>query len=270
MHLETLKRPFRRLKIHLKRLLRKPAPEHFSEIDLIHRLLTQDTGQKGVMVDVGAQFGESFLPFRLFGWRIVAFEPDPNPRKSASLQRLADSRVELLRVAVSDSEKADAVFFTSEESTGISSLSAFRDTHRPTAKVHVSTLAKELAGRADERIDFLKIDTEGYDFFVLKGFPWTKAHLRPRTILCEFEDSKTKPLGYVWTDMASYLSDLGYHVLVSEWHPIVRYGAQHRWRSLNRLPHSLADAQGWGNLVAFREESDVLKFTAMAQVYYRS
>jgi FkbM family methyltransferase len=270
MNIETLKRPLRRLKIQLKRALLKPSPERFSEIDLLHELLTKEVRGKGVMVDVGAQFGESFLPFRLYGWQIVAFEPDPNPRKHAALAKYTDRHVEVLRVAVSDAEKPDAVFFTSEESTGISSLSAFRETHRPTAKVRVSTLALELSGRIREKIDFLKIDTEGYDFFVLRGFPWKDDARRPRAILCEFEDAKSKPLGYLWTDMATYLHGLGYRVFVSEWHPIVRYGAHHRWRGINRFPCSLENPQGWGNLVAFRDDADADKFAVMTKPFSQS
>ena len=82
-------------------------------------------------------------------------------------------------------------FYVSEESTGISGLSAFRDSH--VAIGHVETVA--LRDVADiDRVDLLKIDTEGYEKFVLEGFPWER--LRPSVVVAEFEDAKTKPLGY--------------------------------------------------------------------------
>lgn len=87
------------------------------------------------MIDVGAQFGESFTPFADDGWRILAYEPDPNPAKQTALSPMLGNKVSLSRVALSDAEREDVSFFTSEESTGISSLAAFRETHRDTTKV---------------------------------------------------------------------------------------------------------------------------------------
>lgn len=71
-------------------------------------------------------------------------------------------------------------------------------------------------------------------------------------IECEFEDTKTVPLGYTFHDLSKYLVDKGYQVYVSEWHPITRYGIPHDWRALMRYPWELADPKGWGNLLAFR------------------
>src|SRR3546814_10935540 len=77
-------------------------------------------------------------------------------------------------------------------------------------------------------VDFLKVDTEGHDLFVLQGFPWER--FRPAVIECEFEDAKTVPLGYTFHDMARFLLAKGYRVLVSEWHPIIRSGVRPDWR----------------------------------------
>src|SRR3546814_15144947 len=68
------------------------------------------------------------------------------------------------------------------------------------------------------RIDFLKIDVEGFDFFVIKGIDWDG--VTPDVILWEFEDAKTLPLGYSSRDAYSYLVHKGYQVTISEWHPI--------------------------------------------------
>jgi hypothetical protein len=39
-----------------------------------------------------------------------------------------------------------------------------------------------MASKAINKIDFLKIDTEGHDFFVLQGFDWD-SHLHPDVII---------------------------------------------------------------------------------------
>ena len=91
---------------------------------------------------------------------------------------------------------------------------------------------------------------KGHDLFVLQGFPWERG--TPAVIECEFEDTKTAPLGYTFHDLSKYLVDKGYQVYVSKWHPITRYGIPHDWRALMRYPCELADPKGWGNLLAFR------------------
>ena len=67
------------------------------------------------------------------------------------------------------------------------------------------------------------------------------------------KDSKTLPLGYKFHDLAQFLVNKEYTVYVSEWHPIRQYGVRHHWRQLSRYPCELADARGWGNLLAFKE-----------------
>ena len=64
---------------------------------------------------------------------------------------------------------------------------------------------------------------------------------------------KTLPLGYKFHDLAQFLVNKEYTVYVSEWHPIRQYGVRHHWRQLSRYPCELADARGWGNLLAFKE-----------------
>ncbi len=241
----------------VRRYWRGPRAENFSEIDLLHRRFTAGGNTGRVMVDVGAQFGESFSPFRRQGWRILAFEPDPDPRKQEALKALTGSEVKIVGCALAEHASASADFFASDVSTGISALVPFHASHRAVGKVVVSTLALELARAELNRVDFLKIDTEGHDLFVLKGFPWERTELRPCAVLCEYEDAKTRPLGYTWQDLADYLVMQRYSVLVSEWKPIVRYGVRHDWIGLQRYPGARVNPEGWGNLIALSTSADV-------------
>jgi len=208
----------------------------------------------GVMIDVGAHHGLAMAPFLNLGWRIWAFEPDAANRAVLE-DRLArhprGSTVIVDRRAAAAEKREQLAFYRSEVSTGISGLSAFHDSHREVQRVDTVTLDEVMRDRGITAVDFLKIDTEGHDLFVLKGFPFNR--VRPAVIECEFEDSKTVPLGYRFDDIARFLVDLGYRVYVSEWHPILRYGIAHDWCRLARYPCSLMDANGWGNLLAFAE-----------------
>jgi FkbM family methyltransferase len=200
------------------------------------------------MIDVGAHIGSTLLPYATRGWDVYAFEPEPSIRAELE-SRVGDlPNVLVDDRAVSDRSGESVALYTSDLSTGITSLHPFDDTHRRAATVTTITLADFMDEHRIECVDFVKIDTEGHDLFVLQGFPWSRC--QPQVIVCEFEDRKTVPLGYEWGDMADYLRALGYEVFVSEWYPVVRYGGTHRWRRVARYPTSLRDRNAWGNLVA--------------------
>ncbi len=209
---------------------------------------------KGTKVDIGAHHGFSTLPFASEGWSVFAFEPDPYNR--AQLEKLINnfSSVHIDPRAVSDKVAHQVTFYKSHESNGVSGLQAFLASHQAEYYVDVTTLSDFVLEKDIENIDFLKIDTEGYDKMVLKGVPWE--NLRPRLILCEFEDKKTLPLGYSYHDLANFLTDKGYHIIVSEWKPIKRYGEKHDWRGFFHYPHELKSNKAWGNLIAARDKSD--------------
>lgn len=203
------------------------------------------------MIDVGAHRGESFEAFAEAGWQVHCFEPNP-ANHPAIADRIAETggNVQMFPYAVSDTPKQGLAFYLSDQSTGISSLHAFHETHREGLKVDAITLADHVRETGLLDVDFLKIDTEGFDFFVLQGVDWN--WLKPTVIVCEFEDRKTHELGYTYRDMAQFLLDRGYEVIVSEWHPIEAYGQVHSWNRYIRFPSDLACPEAWGNLIAMR------------------
>lgn len=200
----------------------------------------------GVMFDVGAHYGYSLARFAERGWEIHAFEPDPRNRAVLERQFGGKSNVQIIPVAASDAS-GELPLYISDESSGISSLAPFTDSHVYASTAKVIRLADYVREHNVTRIDFLKIDVEGFEQNVLQGLEWA---IKPKVIVLEFEDSKSYPLGYSWRDLAEDLVDGGYDVVVSEWYPIVRYGSTHRWRRFARYPTTLADPAAWGNLIA--------------------
>ena len=224
---------------------------HVDETAVVAHLISERKGPRHVMLDVGAHSGVSASYFHAFGWQIICFEPDPKNRERLSQRFRGKENVIIDARAVSENPVTGAPFFTSNESTGISGLSAFHDTHKKTGKVDVTTVADVIRENNLSHIDFLKIDVEGFDFSVLKGVPWER--LSPDVVECEFEDAKTVPLGHNWRDIADFLVDKGYTVYVSEWHPIIRYGIPHDWRRvLKYARETQIPADTWGNLLAFK------------------
>jgi FkbM family methyltransferase len=257
-----------------------------NETKLVQHLLKDRPG-RGLMLDVGAHRGASLQSFVRAGWRVYAFEPDicnrrelvnwlqrnlqpRNATESIKLdmdkhaagqilhfkRHLADGRIDPLVTvddrAVSNTEQEAMPFYFSYESSGISGLAAFTEKHDTFGSVAVTTLTEAINRYGIEKVDFLKIDTEGYDFMVLQGYPWDSKPA-PLAVECEFEDSKSVPLGYTYKDMADFLVERGYTVYVSEWHPIVRYGLPHEWRGFTQYPCELHNPDAWGNLIAFQQ-----------------
>lgn len=219
------------------------GPPYVDEVFMVSRLI----GSKpGVMVDVGAHQGNSLDPFLNRGWRGYAFEPDPANR---AILHTRCPRAVIDPRAVSEVDGERVALFTSDVSSGISTLSPFHHTHRPTTTVETVRLDTYIRANGIEQVDFLKIDVEGFDLAVLRTFPW-RTH-QPKAVVCEFEDSKTTLLGHSVHDIARYLQQQGYAVLVSEWDPIVEYGSQHNWKRFVQYPVDLA-SDSWGNLIAVK------------------
>jgi len=236
------------------RTIRQKLNSHKSvdENAMIFEILSTNLA-RGIMVDVGAHHGYSLLPFAEAQWQVFAFEPDPENRSKLLENTDKFVNVHVDSRAVSDEVVESASFYTSKESSGISSLVAFLPSHEVACEVCTTTLSQFIQEQNLDRIDFLKIDTEGFDLKVLQGLSWEQ--LQPAVILCEFEDSKTQKLNYTFQTLADYLVSKGYHVIVSEWRPIVKYGEQHSWRGFYTYPYQLVDEKGWGNLIATNDDA---------------
>jgi FkbM family methyltransferase len=217
------------------------GPPDLDEVLTVFRVIGETPG---TMLDVGAHHGSSLTPFLKRGWTTHALEPDPANRAILSSRcpgAMIDPR------AVSEVDGEEVQLFTSDVSTGISTLSPFHTTHTATTTVQTVRLDTYLRERGVEQVDFLKTDIEGFDLFALRTFPWGSHH--PKAVVCEFEDNKTIRLGHDVHDIAHFLEQQGYRVVVSEWEAIAEYGTRHRWRRFVRYPTDVA-GDGWGNLIA--------------------
>lgn len=217
------------------------------------------------MVDVGAHHGGTLEIYARVGWKIYAFEPDPENRKLLNIVSDRYTNVIVDDRAVTDKDSEKKQFYKSSISSGISGLSAFHTSHKPSFFIKTVTLRKYYRENNISTINFLKIDTEGYDLFVLKGHPWEL--VKPDIVLCEFEDIKTQPLGYSFGDLAKYLTRLGYNLLISEWYPIVEYGGNHHWRKFSKFPCELSDEKAWGNIIGVNNQKSFDELCKLANEY---
>ena len=233
--------------MNLSKMLRYLAWDNENKI--IRSLLPD----KGVMIDAGAHTGQSFRPF--IGWQIYAYEPDPEIASRIPLY----TGVTVIKKALSDIPSKSKPFYKTYESKGMSSLLAFRPSHKHAFDVEVITLDDEIDRLGIDQVDYLKTDVEGYDLMVLKGFPWEK--IRPSIVMSEFGNSKTELLGYTHDDLAMFMIDRDYKVIVSEWvqAPYVNGRYQHKWLGFYRYPCPKR-ILWWGNMIFFENDKLYEKF----------
>lgn len=233
-----------------RKLTRRMDKNVVHEEDYIYSFLVKELNiNNGFMVDVGAAYGEILEPFARKGWKVLAFEPDlKNGKVLDDLISSTKINVEKCPLAVSDTEGV-LPFYDSDVSAGIKGLNKFHSSHVSHREVQVTTLKKEFAKREISKVDFLKIDTEGFDLMVLKGIDYKSVDIS--VIMCEYENAKTKNLGYSVSDMARHLKENGYNVIFSEWHPLVEYGSNHKWKQFTTDETQLTE-NGWGNILAVK------------------
>lgn len=139
------------------------------------------------MVDVGANIGVTSLIAALSTERVIAFEPlaDPFDCLCATIRANNLTNVEPIRAAVGASA-GEVSFFSSSRSTAANhivtadTLSHGVDVTTPMLSLDDFTDQRELS-----RVDFLKIDVEGFEIDVLTGAAKTIEKYQP-TALVEF------------------------------------------------------------------------------------
>lgn len=240
-----------KFKILIKSILNRYSKD---EIHYVLRYFKSATGPNNIMIDVGAHYGSSLIPFANKKWTIYAFEPNQDNKKTL-LKRISKYKNIIVdpRAVSSESDKV-LPFYTSKVSSGISGLSCFHESHIKKGEVNTIRLDDFCVQNGVSKINFLKIDTEGYDLMVLKSYDWG-SFTHPEIIIAEFENKKTIPLGYTLQDIVKFLEQLDYKVVISEWFPIVEYGKSHKWKRFTFNYEEVKNELAWGNIIAVKSEN---------------
>jgi len=158
---------------------------------LRHDLIRSGLIRPGAVIfDVGANVGQTALQYRR--WfkpaRILSFEPCADTYSVLVRQTRRYPIIECFRTAVGD-RNGHAELKRFEESVLNQLIEADEnDTlrqHIDTEQVPIITLDRLAEQQGIERIDFLKIDTEGHDLAVLRGAGGLLSRGAIKTIYCE-------------------------------------------------------------------------------------
>lgn len=178
----------------------------------------QDPASIHTVFDVGANVGQSALDFaQAFPTaRIHCFEPVLETFKilarSAVGPRFHHNHLALgsapgvLQMEVND----DPAFSDMNSLTGRHPLAGANDYH--TEKVKIVTLDEHRSTMGLRRIDFLKIDTEGFDMEVLRGAARTLTEKNIGWIFVEISMSNANGFHVPLADVVAFLEPHGHHL----------------------------------------------------------
>lgn len=204
--------------------------------------------KKGMgVVDVGANIGYyTLLAARLVGeqGRVWAYEPEVRNYNELSHNIALNgfSNVEPMRVAVGDVDGV-ALLNVSRYDSGVHSLLVTRDSKGSRVAVTEKRLDTLLKG---QRVDLVKVDTEGYDYHVLRGAKKLIAQNNGISIIVEYWP-KVEYSRKLW----ALLGELGLkHIyLIDEWAKQIYKGGEAECVNY-------AKRHGYGiNLICSKEEA---------------
>ncbi len=165
--------------------------------------------------DVGANFGQTVARMRTAfpAAQIYSFEPVPATFETLLRNTARYSELECVQAALGEAEGRIPITI-SEEVSGQNTLNISAKPDAPTVEVPVSTVDIMCAKYGLDRLDVLKIDTEGYETSVLKGAKRMLESGSIRFVLaeCEFTHNPAEPHGDFF-QIASLLMPLGYRVV---------------------------------------------------------
>jgi len=166
-----------------------------------------------VIVDVGASAGSfSILP-RVTGGQVVAFEPNPDAYKALVETVRAnglENSVRTFELAVGEAS-GEAVLRVPADPHHAAVAALGNPRYRGFDWRDVPVRVVALDDLAWDRIDFLKIDTEGAELLVLRGAERTIRTFRPK-ILIEYQSLNTRQFGYEQEAIQEHLVGLGYRM----------------------------------------------------------
>lgn len=193
-------------------LINGVSPETNGE-ELLIKLIAPTASR---VIDVGANVGNWSALCVEHGspeLQVLAFEPSSSALTHLHLRFRDSTHVEVIPKAVGD-HVGTSKFFEEPEAGEMSSLvSGFSRAGAAPRDVAVTTVDAELASRHWDSADFLKVDTEGYDYYALKGARDAIAAQRLGVVQFEY-NAPWATVGATLSAALTLLQDSGYHIFL--------------------------------------------------------
>jgi FkbM family methyltransferase len=166
---------------------------------------------KSVIVDVGANVGR----WALFSQaeKIYAFEPFPKTFNNLknNLELNPSLKIQPLNLALSNQKASVSMQTETITNSGMNKIST---AHSPLAvQVQTTTLDSWVSENDIQKIDFIKIDVEGYEMQVLAGADYVISKFKPSLFL-EIDDQLLKKYATTPVEIFNFLKQKNYEIKI--------------------------------------------------------
>ncbi|MBT4522040.1 MAG: FkbM family methyltransferase [Halieaceae bacterium] len=235
--------------VHISETIRQRGIWEPAETHFICRLL-----QSGdTFVDIGANIGYfTLIGSRLVGPRgkVIAFEPDRDNFNllARNCKENHCHNAEIVEAALSD-RNGEGALYINEDNRGDHTIYAPRESRRSTAIKLLS--GSDYFHSQEEKIHFIKMDTQGSEYLVVRGLEETIASNFPGLVmLIEFSPNSLKLAGAGGLQLLELLSGLDSHFYILDSHTQNLFSISHQhlrqWVGLTEMDK---DSEGFINLV---------------------
>lgn len=150
-------------------------------VDFDRRMLYSLVKENFICFDIGANIGETTLNFAKLAskGKIYSFEPVPFlfQRLKTNVELNSFQNISLNNLAVSD--KQEELFFENPNNNNSSGISLNKEKSAASSIVYSTTIDTFVSEHNIEKIDFMKIDVEGFENFVINGGINTLKKMKP-------------------------------------------------------------------------------------------
>lgn len=174
------------------------------DLDIVKKYFYMFPHKNGTYIDVGSHIGTTVMPYSKMFSKIIAYEPFANFKylsRNIKLNNITNCEIRNYGIYQYDC-KGDIIKHGSNSG-------CYYFAENVNGSVDCKSLDNEMKNNNIESVDFLKIDTEGSEFFVLKGGIELIKKYKP---LIQFESNELSSKLYNITEnnIIDFLSNLGY------------------------------------------------------------
>ena len=189
---------------------------YFGISDSDYSTLIDSIQNAKVILDIGANICSKSMLFSTLNpsARILSFEPHPVTYKKAlaNLKLNHFENIELHNLGLGDKKEVVKLFEVNQHNPGMNRI-LNHDTEFPYIEIEVDLLETVMLQNAVDKIDFVKIDVEGYEYAVLKGGEEIIKLSKP-IIFLELDDKNLKENSQSASQLIELLESFGYNKFI--------------------------------------------------------
>lgn len=185
---------------------------YFGYQDLSYNSIIDEIQKSKVILDIGANIGTTMLFFARLNPKaqIIAFEPHPRTylRAKENLELNDFKNINLLNLGVGIKEEVLRLYEVNDRNPGMNRIIR-TNKDIPYLNIDVDALDRVFADMINEKIDFIKIDIEGHEYYALKGGEGVLKKYKP-TLFIELDDNNLRENNSSAIGVIALLMSFGY------------------------------------------------------------